>query len=183
MRAITRFLVAGLIAGLIALPGTSQAHREREASFPDGTGEVPTYRAFGDAPYVVVCAPDSKDRIKDIEDSKLRAFNQRLLTRCDARYINDGLAEVKQRGTNLYLLPGTYDERPWRDDPKCAGGNGGGNEDPGAPLLSYEEQLMCPHAQNLIPILGDTDPTDEKRKCDGPLCDLQIEGTGERPED
>ena len=39
----------------------------------------------------------------------------------------------------------------------------------------------CPHAQNLVAILGDG-PDDDIR-CDGRLCDLQIEGTGARPED
>lgn len=183
MRSFPRMLlVMALTLGVALVPGSAGAHTERDAFFPDGSGEVPTYRTFGDGPTVVACAPDSRERIKEISDPRLRAFNQRLLGQCDARYINDALAKVTEAGTNLYLLPGTYDEKPYRDDPECAGENGGGEES-GAPILSYQEQLMCPHAQNLIPIFGDMRPGDDERKCDGPLCDLQIEGTGASPED
>lgn len=55
-----------------------------------------------------------------------------------------------------------------------------GNNDPGALVLSYEQQTQCPYLQNLIPILGDSD---FDGVCDNSLCNLQIEGTGANPLD
>ena len=55
-----------------------------------------------------------------------------------------------------------------------------GNNNPGALVLSYEQQRECPFLQNLIPILGDTDGDSV---CDNALCNLQIEGTGASPLD
>ena len=55
-----------------------------------------------------------------------------------------------------------------------------GNNEPGALVLTYEEQQQCPYLQNLVPILGDDDLDGV---CDNALCDLQIEGTGASPLD
>ena len=49
--------------------------------------------------------------------------------------------------------------------------------------ISYADQVRCPHALNLIAIMGDTTPDDGTDACDGVLCDLQIEGTGAKPLD
>ena len=45
-------------------------------------------------------------------------------------------------------------------------------------VASYEYQLNCPNAQQLVAILGDG--PDEDRKCDR-KCDIQIQGTGRKP--
>ena len=49
--------------------------------------------------------------------------------------------------------------------------------------IPYSEHVRCPFAQNLIPILGDTDGDDETRACTSVMCDLQLEGTGDSPDD
>ena len=108
---------------------------------------------------------------------------------------------VTAAGNNdrVVILPGRYTEPASRqaqtDDPRCFPGllqdqaNGGT-----AP--SYEYQATCPNDQNLIYVQGRTikgDPTDppldnrqgipagELGAC--VRCNLQIEGTGPRPED
>jgi hypothetical protein len=109
-------------------------------------------------------------------------------------------------GWTIYILPGTYLEEPTRSRPDCAdeveddpeGGNDGGvgilddigTLDPeeggrGEPL-SYEQQLECPYAQNLIVVFGqdeDHAEDDGDVSCKNTLCDLQIEGTGETADD
>ena len=57
------------------------------------------------------------------------------------------------------------------------------DQERGASVLSYAEQMRCPHAQNLIGVFGDTKPRDGKRRCNAPVCGLQIEGTGDDPGD
>ena len=46
---------------------------------------------------------------------------------------------------------------------------------------SYQYQLNCPNAQNLIAIIGDS-PSDPDRICDR-KCNIQIQGTGRGPSD
>ncbi|MGH2807005.1 MAG: right-handed parallel beta-helix repeat-containing protein [Actinomycetota bacterium] len=192
MRTTGTRLVAALGAGLALamIATTAFAHAERETEFPDGTGEVPTYRPMIATPNLVVCKDDSRARIRDISDRKLRAINLRLLRRCDYSHIQDAVFDLKRRGSTIYILPGVYEEDPYRATPKCAAnlaqddGEGKGDEESqNAPVLTYEEQLECPHAQNLIGIFGDTKPTDDKRECNSAACDLQLEGTGDDPED
>ena len=167
----------GLVLGLLASSGIALAHAEREASFPDGSGKVPDYRPMIATPNLVVCADNSRQKIAQIEDRQLRRDNLRLASKCRFENIQDAVDAVTKRGTTIYVLPGVYREEPYRDRPKCADVVGSGG------LLTYEEQMECPHAQNLIAILGDSDPNDDKRVCDRPVCDLQIEGTGDDPED
>ena len=62
------------ILGLF-LPARIEAHEERPVQFPSGFGSVPVYRVTG--PHLVVCAPDSLERIKDYP-GVLRATNRRL---------------------------------------------------------------------------------------------------------
>jgi hypothetical protein len=171
-----------LIVTLLA-SGAAFAHAEREAFFPDGTGEVPAYRPLIAKPNLVVCAPDSAKRIKRIRNPRLRADNRKLLASCKFRNLQDAVSAVRKRGTTIYMLPGVYRETPYRAQPPCAKDLPQPSEDEGAPILSYEQQLTCPQAQNLIGVFGDVNPADDKRECNAPVCDLQIEGTGEKPKD
>ncbi|MDQ3957337.1 MAG: right-handed parallel beta-helix repeat-containing protein [Actinomycetota bacterium] len=177
-------LVAGsLILTLLAASGIASAHAERDAFFPDGKGKVPKYRPMIAEPNLVVCAPDSHRRIARISDPGLRADNRALEKRCKFRNLQDAVNAVRQRGTTIYVLPGVYREKPYRRQPPCAKELEQSQEDEGAPILTYEQQLTCPHAQNLVGIFGDIKPADDKRECNAPVCNLQIEGTGERPAD
>ena len=183
-------LGVGLALSMIAT--TAFAHAERDTVFPDGTGEVPKYRPMVAEPNLVVCKDDSRSRIMDIQDKALRKINLKLLASCDYEHIQDAVFALKQAGSTIYVLPGVYEEDPYRATPECAadlaqdddnGAGKGSEEARNAPVLTYEEQYQCPHAQNLIGIFGDVQPGDDERECNGPACDLQIEGTGETPED
>ncbi|HJR45803.1 MAG TPA: right-handed parallel beta-helix repeat-containing protein [Actinomycetota bacterium] len=180
----SRLVVAvALVLSLVASSGVAFGHAERDAAFPDGSGEVPTYRPMIAEPNLVVCADDSRKRIMEIEDAQLRTDNLKLAAKCRYRNLQDAVFAVERPGTTIYMLPGVYREEPYRAQPKCAERLAQESEDEGAPILTYEEQLQCPHAQNLIGIFGDIKPTDDKRECNAPQCDLQIEGTGDDPED
>jgi hypothetical protein len=99
-----------------------------------------------------------------------------LLARCDYEHVQDAVDAVPRRGTTIYVLPGVYEEEPYRTAPAC-------EEGLGPRPRSYEEQFQCPHAENLIGVFGDLNPADGERRCDAPVCDLQIEGTGDDPGD
>ncbi len=177
------FIAIALLLSLVASSGVALGHAERDAAFPDGTGKVPTYRPMIAEPNLVVCAPDSRARIMKIEDRDLRNDNLKLAAKCRFENLQDAVKAVKERGTTIYMLPGVYRETPYRAQPKCAKELAKNDEDPGAPILSYEQQMMCPQAQNLIGIFGDAKPADDKRECNAAVCDLQIEGTGDDAED
>lgn len=176
MKSRTISVAVGLVMALLGAAGAALAHAEREASFPDGTGDVPAYRPMIAEPNLVVCADDSRARIKKISDRELRTQNLQLAAKCRFENIQDAVNAVSKKGATIYVLPGVYREEPYRTDPPCDGEF----EDN---ILSYEQQMSCPHAQNLIGIFGDAKPDDDKRECNAPVCDLQIEGTGESPED
>jgi hypothetical protein len=167
---VTAVIVAAFFTGV------ASAHVERETEFPDGSGSVPRYRPLISKPLVVVCKQDSGRRIRAIRDPRLREINERLLSQCAFEHVQDAVNSVKRRGTTIYVLPGLYKEDPSRKSPPC-------EKSLGPRPRSYEEQLRCPHAENLIGVFGDINPGDDKRKCDAPVCDLQIEGTGDDPED
>lgn len=157
-------------------PGPASAHRERPVGVPEGTGAVPAYRTEG--PYLVVCNNDTPALVAGLQKD-LRTANQRLYAECRRggfRHLQDAVDAVQVPGTRILVQPGTYTEQPSLREPSahCAGLAE-------KPTLSYDEHVACPHAQNLVAILGDG-PDDDTR-CDGRLCRLQIEGTGARPED
>lgn len=164
------------LAVLLSGASGAVAHLERPSQFPDGTGSVPAYRTTG--PTLLVCKADSGQRIAALPP-RLRAHNLDLLAECQDSgfaHVQDAVDAVAVRGTRILLLPGVYREEPSRAplSAECA------------PLadknpLSYDEQVACPHVQNLIGIFGDG--PDAGISCDARLCDLQIEGTGARPED
>ena len=173
------FVVALVLLAMTVLSGAAAAHEERESFFPDYDGAVPAHRTFGEANDVrVVCKPDSADRIGRIRDAKLRAFNRKLLDLCEYEHIQAAVDDIRANGpaagrVNLYVLPGRYLEEPSRD-PECAKGYDGG-------VVTYKRGFECPNLVNLVGIFGD-DPDDDDRRCDNPLCFLQLEGTGETAE-
>ncbi|HEV2755041.1 MAG TPA: right-handed parallel beta-helix repeat-containing protein [Actinomycetota bacterium] len=169
------------ILTLFASSGVALGHAERDAFFPDGSGEVPAYRPMIAKPNLVVCTPQSAKRIQKITNPQLKADNLKLLDSCRFRNLQDAVNAVRKRGTTIYMLPGVYRETPYRAQPECAKSLEQPGEEEGAPVLSYEQQLTCPQAQNLVGIFGDIDPADDKRECNAPVCDLQIEGTGQKP--
>ena len=168
---------AGLVvAALLALPGVASAHVERPVAFPDGSGSIPRYRPMISKPNLVVCKQSSARRIRQINNRDLRQTNRRLLAQCDFHHVQDAVNAVRRPGTTIYVLPGIYKENEYRESPKC-------EKSLGERPRSYEEQLSCPHAENLIAVFGDVKPGDDKRECNATVCDLQIEGTGAKPED
>ena len=54
-------------------------------------------------------------------------------------------------------------------------------DDGDAPVATFEHQVKCPNARNLIAIVGDS-LSDPDRECDK-KCNLLIEGMGRRPKD
>ncbi|HEX6920165.1 MAG TPA: right-handed parallel beta-helix repeat-containing protein [Actinomycetes bacterium] len=192
-------VVLSLTAVLVgALPAS--AHEERPAQFPDGTGTVPTYRAFPAPDHLVVCGPDSAQRIAALpEDARVR--NESLLPECGFSSIQDAVDAVRTKDSTIYVLPGVYTEDQYADyrpTGECAQlqsqtdrgfvgtltdglGNGSGSGD--AVAISYADQLRCPHNLNMIAILGDRTPDDDSIACDSALCGLQLEGTGASPGD
>lgn len=128
----------------------------------------------------------------------LRRINTELAEDC--RY-GSVQAAINKSGNNdrVVIMPGRYVERRSRkaptNDPRCTPSLI--QEDTsGAPTPSYEYQATCPNDQNLIHVLGravkgealdppDPDrhgiPEQENGRC--VRCNLQIEGSGVKPED
>ncbi|MGH2740021.1 MAG: right-handed parallel beta-helix repeat-containing protein [Actinomycetota bacterium] len=159
-----------------ALP--AGAHAERESFFPKGEGEVPKYRTSG--PRLLVCKPGESLRLIRQLPPPFRSRNLALYRECRRSgygHIQEAVDHVEKRGSRIMILPGVY-----REEPSAVNVRGPCRESPQGTVLSYEDQFACPHEQNLITILGDS-PTDEDRQCDLPVCDLQIEGTGDDPLD
>lgn len=169
-----------LAVGVLQAPA-ARAHEERPVRFPPGNGEVPEYRTTG--PYLVVCRPDTSERIRTYPE-ELRLINERLLAECRFRSIQRAVDAVRRRGTRILVQPGVYLEPGSlaRPTEACAGFYERAEDgDDGNDVMSYRQQRRCPHAQNLVAVFGDG--PDRNRRCDGRLCDLQIEGTGLRPRD
>ncbi|HEU5144322.1 MAG TPA: right-handed parallel beta-helix repeat-containing protein [Dermatophilaceae bacterium] len=176
-RPFTACAAASIAVLLILLaPGAASAHRERPAQFPSGTGAVPLYRTTG--PYLLVCTDDTPLRIARLP-KELRKANQALYAECvrgGYRHVQAAVDAVQVSGTRILIQPGVYREEPSLEplSPECAALGT-------ASTLTYDEQVTCPHAHNLIAIFGDGPDADID--CDGRLCNLQIEGTGAVPED
>ncbi|MEM3087116.1 MAG: right-handed parallel beta-helix repeat-containing protein [Halobacteria archaeon] len=194
---------AALALLLLFLAAPALAHKERPVVFPDGSGAVPAYRTEG--PYLVVCKNDTRERIAALP-AESRARNERLLAECRFEHIQAAVDAVNRSGTRILVLPGLYREEPglappagpcaaiaeriWAGIPSGVMGGAGALfaawTAPPTGVMTYEEQVLCPRLQNLVAVLGD-DPADPGIKCgDSPrevLCNLQIEGTGARPED
>lgn len=172
-------LAAGLAAGLAPV---ARAHEERPTVFPNPENVMNPPVARGDldageiaSPHQVVCDADqSAAAIALMPGGPRRAANEVLLGECGFSSIQAAINDAPAAGTTIYVLPGTYEETVAQRGPQNCGQPHG--------VMSYEGHLTCPHAQNLIAVMGDAD-TDGDRECNSSQCDLQIEGTGTSRED
>ena len=177
IRSTLRSLLAATICALLLVPAVAIAHEERDSVFPpvDAPTSIPTYREAGDeAARLGVCKDDSADRIAELDDADLRAFNEELLDECAFEHIQAAVDAVEVQATTIYVLPGLYREEP-SFEAECARAYDGG-------VVEYQLIVDCGEVINLITVAGD-DPADEDILCDNQLCDLQIEGTGATPQD
>jgi hypothetical protein len=165
--------VAAACALVLGLPVAASAHDEREATAPSHEGTVPVYRNTGAA--LLVCKADKADFDQRIAafPNELRTINLTLWTQCQRngyRHLQAAVNAVKQPGAIIKILPGVYLEEPSLAEPSgpCAD-LPARTTAAGYQVLSFEQQTTCPHNQNLVAIL------DKKN--------LQIEGTGSKPED
>ncbi|GAA5124866.1 right-handed parallel beta-helix repeat-containing protein [Haloechinothrix salitolerans] len=168
-------LITLVVALLFGAATPALAHEERESQFPPGDGSVPVHRGLDEAADVlVVCKPDSRQRIRQLADPRLRRFNRQLLAQCEFQHLQAAVNAVAEQGTNIYVLPGEYREEPsW--DPPCTKDYDGG-------VVDYVLMTTCGEVVNLVTITGD-DPDDPDITCDNARCDLQIEGTGDDADD
>ena len=193
-------VLLGLLLGGLGLATPAQAHEEREASFPDGTGHRPTYLGLANPRSRVVCTTDSARLIAQMPDGALKRRNAALLKDCDFGSIQSAINSIERRNTSVYVLPGYYTERKWANqEPSSYCSNLESNsdnpvdgsqyigsisspgeepDDPGPIALSYADQLRCPHNLNLIAIFGDQSPGNGSIKCDSRFCGTQVVGTG-----
>ena len=107
------FLATGLVTA-----GAASAHEERPATFPDGTGSVPTYLGLDNARHRVVCKADSDDRIAAMPAGPLKQRNKALLKECRFESIQTAVNSITKRKTSVYVLPGIYTERKWANKAK-----------------------------------------------------------------
>lgn len=163
----------GVVLALLLPAGAALAHEEREVKLPDGSGTVPVYRQG--EPDLLVCKTDKSDFERRIAKfpADLKQRNLALFARCQkegVRHLQDAVDRVDKPGMNIAILPGLYLEEPGQPQPEgdCAKLKARWSSW-GYQILSYEQQLQCPHNQNLVAILGKKD--------------LQIEGTGAGPLD
>jgi hypothetical protein len=200
---IALVLIAALVAGGTFVMQAS-AHPERNATFPVPSVcyggppcAVPRVRASG--PSLVVCKPDSADRLRRAfaRDRRTLAARLALLERCRYRDIQAAVDAARNR-TRILVMPGVYLEEPSRRIPftpaKCSDqasyfdvteGNStlpppagpASNDPPVRPNFKFQHD--CSNARNLIAIIGDSN---QDGRCDA-KCGLQIEGMGRRPED
>jgi hypothetical protein len=164
MRRLTSVLAVAAILFVVCPAAPAAARDERDVVAPDGTGAVPAYRK--DGPALLVCKTDRADleqrTLKFPAD--LRAADVALWTQCQTsgyRTVQEAVNAATQPATTIKILPGVYLEEPSLAAPtaECAG----------LTVLSYEQQVTCPHNQNLVAILGKKD--------------LQIEGVGATGDD
>ena len=127
--------------------------------------------------------------------ARLVRLNEKLARRCDYHSVQDA---VNDSGNNdrVVVMPGIYREPKSRrspvNDPRCADLTT--TDRSGAETPSYAYQVKCPNDQNLIYVGGrklagsaPEPPLQDRHGIpdEGPCvqCNLQIEGSGLRPED
>ncbi|MEU6163874.1 right-handed parallel beta-helix repeat-containing protein [Streptomyces tanashiensis] len=160
-------VLVALAAALFTAPG-AQAHEERPVTFPDGSGSVPKLRTG--EPDLLVCKTDRADFERRISGfpAGLKARNLALFERCvrgGHRHLQQAVDAVDRPGLTIAVLPGLYEEEPSLPPPTGACATLKAPKSAlGYQILSYAQQLQCPHNQNLVAILGKKN--------------LQIEGTG-----
>jgi hypothetical protein len=169
-RRATVALATVAILGLTMAPAA--AHEERRSEPPSGSGTVPTYRQTG--PQILVCKSDQADFQRRIASfpADLRRRNLKLFEQCQAKGMRNvqEAVEAATSGTRILVLPGVYREAPSLSAPSgpCSSLDAP-VADLGYQILSWAQQVACPHNQNLIAVLG--------------KHHLQIEGTGANPQD
>src|SRR5439155_334897 len=153
---------------VLSFPGVAAAHYERPTTAPDGTGHVPAYRTGGQ--HLLVCKSDPTDFEKRIAGfaQDLQDYNRGLYAECiqnGYRDLQAAVDHVTGDGTTILVLPGLYLAEPsLLPEPDACNHLPAKRVPAGYQILSYEQQKMCPHQQNLVGIFG--------------IKDLQIEGTG-----
>jgi hypothetical protein len=149
-RFVRRLLVAGVFAVTIAgSVSPAFALGARPVTPPAGNYHVPAYRPLPAASHLVVCKPGVRPTGPAAQ----------LAGECRYHDIQQAIDAVRQPGMTIYVLPGTYREKPSLAKPtaQCqALAN--------SPDLTYDQERACPHLRNLIGVFG--------------LTDLQIEGVG-----
>jgi hypothetical protein len=140
---------------------------------------------------------EDKRRLNKRKARKLKKLNKKFAKKCEYDAIQDA---VNDSGNNdrIVVMPGFYTEPDSvaapEDDPACA--DLLEDSDHGSGAVSYRYQARCPNDQNLIAIIGreaadvgtpvvnpntDRHGIPDEGKCI--RCNLQIEGSGVRPED
>ncbi len=177
------------LAALLAIVPLAAAHPERTTVFPDHTkGSTPKLRDYkGGGRDRIVCKPDSGRLVRRIFRGQRRLLAERLRQVRDCRYRHvQAAVDAARSGDDILLMPGVYREEPSTrvpaDRPEGECGPMEVPDDGDAPVPTYQYQHACPNARNLIAILGDRDPDDERRACDQ-KCRLLIRGMGRRPTD
>ncbi|MBV1848783.1 right-handed parallel beta-helix repeat-containing protein [Catellatospora tritici] len=178
MKALTRLLSVTVMAAIAALGAqtAASAHEERPTRELAGTGTVPTYRTTG--PTLLVCKTDPADFATRVAGfpAELKAANEALWQQCQTdgyRHLQAAVDAAQLPGTIIKMLPGLYLEEPSlapaTGECKAVEDNATRGKVYGYPVLTWDQQLACPHLGNLVAILGKKD--------------LQIEGTGANPLD
>jgi len=103
---------------LTVLAAPAQAHEEREASFPDGSGARPSFLGYDNDRSRVVCQRSSESRIASMPNGRMKRISRGLLDDCSFRSIQSAINTVKHRKTSVYVLPGTYSERQRAKKPR-----------------------------------------------------------------
>ena len=139
----------------------------------------------------------NKKELSKKKAKRLMKINRKLADRCKFKTVQKA---INKSGNNdrVVVMPGKYKEKPSRNapvnDPKCAGLTQ--EDQSGAETPSYRYQVTCPNDQNLIYVQGRAltgppldPPRDDRQGIPaqelGPClrCNLQIEGSGPKPED
>ena len=89
---LTLVVLPGLVVTVLAAPGS--AHEEREASFPDGSGQRPTFLGYDNDRSRVVCKPNSARRIAAMPDGRMKRISRGLLDDCRFRSIQSAINTV-----------------------------------------------------------------------------------------
>lgn len=166
---------AAVVLGLLFLASPASAHDERPTRTLTGSGSVPTYRT--DGPTLLVCKTDKADFDRRIAayPAELKATNEALWTECQKtgyRHLQSAVDAVTLPGTNIKMLPGLYLEEPSLEPATgaCTALTGiRKSELYKYDVLTLQQQIDCPHNQNLVGIFNKKN--------------LQIEGTGAAPTD
>jgi Right handed beta helix region len=140
---------------------------------------------------------ETKRKLDSKKARKLRKLNKQFAKECEYDSIQES---VNDSGNNdrIVIMPGLYTEPDSRakpeNDPACAGLTAPSDHGTGA--VSYRYQARCPNDQNLIAVIGrealdvpepvvnpETDRHGIRNQGACIRCNLQIEGSGVRPED